>query len=348
MDEQQSPSPAAGSARNEQGADEQRTERLPREQFQPGTAPEPAPQPNLAPTQQFQPGALQPGANQAPTFGQPQQPGQFGHPGQQPGAVPQPPAMQFGQQPPQAAQPAGLNILGLISLIFGVITLVMAFFLPLWAGIPGLVTLVCGILGLVLKMFRAKKLMAILGVVLAVISIPIATVSAMRAAPIDSDPAPEPVSENASGEGSNEGQEQGATDESSAPEASEEASSTLQESADPNGEVKYTQPTVTDGVANIEVTFTTTDKLETRIEGSNTLSGADKYLYSEQQKDLPSPWTYSADVKLDERGQVEFKAEGWADNFRDVTCELKVDDQLVMRHTGSYTSCWLFDVNTKK
>lgn len=268
--------------------------------------------PALAPTQQFPAGGFQPGL------------------------TPPPPARQFGG--PSRPQPAGLNVPGLISLGFGFLSFVLAFFLSFWSWIPGVVAVVCGILGLVLAKFRAKKLMAILGIVLALLAIPVATASALIEAqngPREVDPAP---SEQA---GASEGAKPSTG--SSSPDAEASPGYT----GEP-GEVPYTTPTVTDGTADIEVTFTTSDRLEVRMTGENKLEGADKFALSKQEKGMPSPWTYTESVKVNEDGYIDFNAEGWADNFAKVTCELKVDGQVVMRNTGTYTACYVLRVETKK
>lgn len=239
----------------------------------------------------------------------------------------------YGQATTAADVPAKFNIWGLIAVICGGLGIILGL-IPIigwFAPLLGLVAIILGILGLVLKGYNKKKGLAIAGIVLGVLA-GLATIIAQvawGAAFVNQVTSSyTPYSTYSSGSGSGSG--------SSSQPTSTSASGSGSTSGTSSGAI------VTDGVADIEITVTSSKPIDVTIWINNYMSGADKVDVSKDLKSQTSPFTFTQSMKLDPDFDLSSVTvmSNTSDYQGESTCEIKIDGKVVATDTSTFlTNC---------
>lgn len=241
----------------------------------------------------------------------------------------------YGQATTAADVPAKFNIWGLIAVICGGLGIILGL-IPIigwFAPLLGLVAIILGILGLVLKGYNKKKGLAIAGIVLGVLA-GLATIIAQvawGAAFVNQVTSSyTPYSTYSSGSGSGSGSSSQPTSTSASGSGSGSTSGTS------SGAI------VTDGVADIEITVTSSKPIDVTIWINNYMSGADKVDVSKDLKSQTSPFTFTQSMKLDPDFDLSSVTvmSNTSDYQGESTCEIKIDGKVVATDTSTFlTNC---------
>lgn len=241
----------------------------------------------------------------------------------------------YGQATTAADVPAKFNVWGLIAVILGGLGIILGL-IPIigwFAPLLGLVAIILGILGLVLKGYNKKKGLAIAGIVLGVLA-GLATIIAQvawGAAFVNQVTSSyTPYSTYSSGSGSGSGSSSQPTSTSASGSGSSSTSGTS------SGAI------VTDGVADIEITVTSSKPIDVTIWINNYMSGADKVDVSKDLKSQTSPFTFTQSMKLDPDFDLSSVTvmSNTSDYQGESTCEIKIDGKVVATDTSTFlTNC---------